>query len=235
MFSNCTSLSDVTIGESVTSIDNSAFSDCYSLESITIPNGVTVIGGRAFSDCSSLTAVTIPYHVTNIEEFAFDGCSSLLSVVIPNSVTNIWMGAFQSCNQLTDVYYVGTEANWGEIKIEWFNSFLQNATKHYIAPDAVSLGALKYARVSGGFTVQSTLYTPVPATAYFVLYNNLGRFLGVEARTLDAGSAETMTFFVPSGARFAKLMLLDAASAPLCANAEAFLPSGSAGGGDPAE
>ena len=41
-----------------TSIEYRAFSDCTSLTSITIPNGVTSIGERAFSGCSSLTNIT---------------------------------------------------------------------------------------------------------------------------------------------------------------------------------
>ena len=56
----------IIIGDSVTTIGNSAFSDCSSLTSVTIPNGVTTIGDNAFENCSSLTSVTIPNSVTTI-------------------------------------------------------------------------------------------------------------------------------------------------------------------------
>ena len=102
-FSGCTSLTSVTIPNSVTSIGSSAFSDCTSLTSVTIPNSVTSIGSSAFSGCTSLTSVTIPNSVTWIGEYAFSGCSSLTSVTIPNSVTSIGGNAFSGCTSLTSV------------------------------------------------------------------------------------------------------------------------------------
>ena len=102
-FSECSSLTSITIPESVTSIGSDAFSHCSSLTSITIPNSVTSIGDWAFSDCSSLTSVTIPNSVTSIGGAAFSGCSSLTSVTIPNSVTSIGDWAFYECSSLTSV------------------------------------------------------------------------------------------------------------------------------------
>ena len=56
-FSGCTSLTSVTIPNSVTSIGSSAFDSCRSLRNVTIPNSVTSIGFGAFYDCTNLANV----------------------------------------------------------------------------------------------------------------------------------------------------------------------------------
>ena len=55
-------------------INQSAFANCSSLTSVTIPNSVTNIGEKAFCNCSSLTSVTIGYSVTSIGDRAFYDC-----------------------------------------------------------------------------------------------------------------------------------------------------------------
>ena len=77
---------------------------CSSLTSVTIPNSVTSIGEGAFLGCSGLTSVTIPNSVTSIGGGAFEYCSGLISITIPNSVTRIGDSAFSECSKLQNVY-----------------------------------------------------------------------------------------------------------------------------------
>ena len=102
-FSGCTSLTSITIPNSVTSIGSSAFSGCTSLTNVTIPDSITSIGDNAFYNCKSLTSVTIPDSVTSIGDWAFSGCTSLTSVTIGNSVTSIGRCAFDDCTSLTSI------------------------------------------------------------------------------------------------------------------------------------
>ena len=90
-------------GLPVTSIGQSAFSQCISVTSVTIPNSVTYIGNNAFASCTSLTSATIPDSVTYIGYDAFSGCTSLTNASLGNSVTNIGSYAFASCYSLTNV------------------------------------------------------------------------------------------------------------------------------------
>jgi len=113
-FEYCSSLTSITIGDGVTSIGNHAFSGCSLLTSITIGDSVTSIGSYAFSHCSSLTKVTIPDGVTSIGSYAFNGCNSLIQVIIPDSVTSIGECAFYNCSSLTKVTIPDSVTSIGE-------------------------------------------------------------------------------------------------------------------------
>ena len=102
-FRNCSGLESVIIGNSVTEIGLSAFSGCSGLTSVTIPNSVTTIGSGAFRNCSGMTSVIIGSSVTEIGWFAFEYCTGLTSVTIPNSVTWIGDQAFEGCTSLTSM------------------------------------------------------------------------------------------------------------------------------------
>ncbi|MBO5732627.1 MAG: leucine-rich repeat protein [Alistipes sp.] len=102
-FFYCENLTSVTIPDSVTTIGGRAFAYCHSLTSVTIPASVTAIGGRAFAYCYSLTSVTIPTSVTAIGDYAFYNCTSLTSITIPDSVMTIGTWAFSYCKSLTSV------------------------------------------------------------------------------------------------------------------------------------
>ena len=102
-FSGCSSLTDITIPESVTSIGASAFSNCRSLLSICIPNSVTSIGNSAFYGCHNLTDMIIPESVTSMGDKVFYACRSLTNVDIRGSVSSIGYRAFYGCSNLTTV------------------------------------------------------------------------------------------------------------------------------------
>ena len=82
----------------VTTIYDKAFYDCSSVTSVSLPNTIQKIGPTAFSGCSQLAAITIPNSVTYIGNGAFSNCTSLTSITIPNNVTEIGNAAFNRCN-----------------------------------------------------------------------------------------------------------------------------------------
>lgn len=102
-FYRCSSLSNIVIPASVTSIGDSAFCGCRSLSSIIIPASVTSIGDNAFCGCLSLSKIVIPASVTSIGDGAFSDCRSLSNIDIPDSVTNIGNSAFFYCLSLSKI------------------------------------------------------------------------------------------------------------------------------------
>ena len=140
-FYNCTGLTSVTIGDSVTSIDSWAFEGCTglttvnwnatactyagssdypifkgcsNLATVNIGDNVKIIPSYAFYNCTGLTSVTIPDSVTSIGHYAFRGCTGLTSVTIGNSVTSIGDEAFTFCNGLTSITIPDSVTSIGE-------------------------------------------------------------------------------------------------------------------------
>ena len=135
------SLTSVSIPNTVTTIKEAAFANCNGLSSITIPNSVTTIGESAFYYCYGLTSVTIGNSVTSIERTAFCGCKYMTSLTLGNSVTSIGPRAFQYCNALasltipSSVKIIDSGAfNINSCKFEEINCFIE-------APDDISTSA----------------------------------------------------------------------------------------------
>ncbi len=108
-----------------------AFINCSNLTDVTIPDSVTSIGQRAFYGCAELEKVVIPDGITNIRDFTFKNCNNLTTIIIPDSVVSIDEAAFYGCSGIVDVYYNGTEEEWGKIEVKSGNSDLLNATIHF--------------------------------------------------------------------------------------------------------
>lgn len=112
VFSGCSKLTTVNLGETVTNIPARIFDDCKNLTGVSITDSVTEIGNEAFSDCTSLTDITIPDSVAQIGCRAFSGCTSLTSITIPESVTSIDSEVFLDCTALTTVNFNASDCTF---------------------------------------------------------------------------------------------------------------------------
>jgi len=131
-FSGLTSLTNISIPNSVRSIENNAFEGCKSLRSITIPTNVTSMGDSVFSGCSSLPStngfgyvswskgvIITKYSgpggsvsilsaikglpVITIESAAFADLSSLRAIIVPSTLVSIGSAAFYRCTNLNRI------------------------------------------------------------------------------------------------------------------------------------
>ncbi len=100
---DCVALTSINLPSTLTAIGNSAFENCSSLPSITIPDSVQDLGEATFYNCSSLHNVTLGNGISEIGDYVFNGCESLASIVIPGTVTNLGTGAFWGCSALNTI------------------------------------------------------------------------------------------------------------------------------------
>ena len=121
-FNLCSSLAEVVIPNSVTSIGDRAFSGCRSLAEVVIPNSVVCINGNPFFDwngkleCLSPSFVyedNILYNKDKSRIISFRN-QKLTSYVIPASVTRIGEFAFSRCESLTKVVIPDSVTNIGK-------------------------------------------------------------------------------------------------------------------------
>ena len=128
----------------VTQISYAAFRNCTSLSSITLPQSLSIIGQDAFENCTALTTIHIPESVTDISFYAFMGCTSLASFsgkfvandsrsliigdelvalasaglttyTVPDGVSTVYSGVFVDCPDLSIIVYPETVSYAGQV------------------------------------------------------------------------------------------------------------------------
>lgn len=112
-FNNCNHLTDVTIPDGVISMGTKVFLFCTNLTYVTIGNGLKNVGTKAFANCNKLASVTLGDGVKNIGDEAFCNCGKLTSLSIGNGVTNIDSYAFFGCRSLMNVTIPDSTINIG--------------------------------------------------------------------------------------------------------------------------
>ena len=112
VFSGCTSLTSITVPEGVTRLPDRAFS-YSSLVDIQLPTTLTTIGSSAFSSIQTLREITVPAHVTSIGDNAFGSCVMLKDVQLPDGLTSLGESCFSGCENLVSLHVPDSVTTFG--------------------------------------------------------------------------------------------------------------------------
>ena len=183
-----TSLTSVNIPDSVTEIGSCAFQYCSSLKSVTIGDSVTTIGDDAFYYCTSLTSVNIPDIVTTIGDWTFNDCKSLTSITIPEGITSIGDYAFQGCDSLTSVTIPDSVTTIGDSAFYSCNSL----TSETIGDSVTLIGSCAFQYCSSLKSVYCKATTPPALDGSSVFDSNgSGRKIYVPTESVEAYKSAT--------------------------------------------
>ncbi len=137
-FEDCTSLTGITISDSVTSIGDCAFyNTAYYNNESNWDNGVLYIGNHLIKAKETISgAYTVKEGTKTIADYAFYECTGLTSITIPDSVTSIGTVAFDQCTGLEQVH-INDISSWCNIEFKYGNP-LYYANKLYLKGELVT-------------------------------------------------------------------------------------------------
>lgn len=103
---NYTSLKEISLPDSITSIGGSAFARCFdmSLTGNKLPKNLTSIGDSAFLDAQKIIIEDMPLGLTELPQNVFYECTSLTKLKL-NNVISLGDSCFLYCKNLTDVTF----------------------------------------------------------------------------------------------------------------------------------
>ena len=158
MFSNVATsrtVKEITIPESIESINDSAFSRCDNLESINVNENNNYYSSLSGILCNkeqteiicipiAIKEVNIPDTIIEIENGMFDSCRSLTSVTIGRGVADIGNIAFSKCSKLENINVSEKNANYSSVGGILYNKqrtemiMVPRATKEVDVPNTVT-------------------------------------------------------------------------------------------------
>ena len=113
-FYGCTSLTSVTLPTKLTNIGKECFKDCKSLKNITIPDSVQSLEMWAFDGCTGITTISLPYNVKTVDMYAFADCSALRNIYFTKAIQEIddWAFYGNTSKSIRFYGYSGTAAKY---------------------------------------------------------------------------------------------------------------------------
>ena len=110
-FKGCSILQSIDFSNTkITSIPSQAFRECVALENVTLPQTITSIDASSFYNCSALTTFTTSanFNIETIGDYAFYNCSKLSNIPTSSKLKTIGQYAFYRCTGLASADLLNT-------------------------------------------------------------------------------------------------------------------------------
>lgn len=102
-FIGCDKLTQLYLGDCLTTIGEKAFAFCASIRTLALPYGTRTVGHSAFEGCRSLETVILPETLNTLPNNMFGACISLTSVSLSSLTRSIGYYAFSYCRNLRHI------------------------------------------------------------------------------------------------------------------------------------
>lgn len=102
-FSGCKKLTSVILSQNLTEVSSYLFQQCPKLENISLGDSIKTIGDSAFYGCP-FVEISLPDGIESIGTSAFYTCKKLRKIKMPAGLKYIGMNAFGYCESLESLY-----------------------------------------------------------------------------------------------------------------------------------
>jgi hypothetical protein len=122
------SLESVRLPRTTKIIGGSAFYNCRILKEVSLGDSLTTINSNAFEDCVSLTSIVFPAKMNKYTFYSFSGCTNLRSVTVRNPVPVTFEYAMDDMAVPNMTLYVpyNTKSLYQSSSWRWFGSIVEN-------------------------------------------------------------------------------------------------------------
>ncbi len=171
-FANNTTLTKLTLPESITAFGQGAFTNCSALTAVNIPAAIQEIPSACFAQCKKMAAFTLPEQVKTIGNLAFANCAKAKKIELNEGITSIGNRAFLGCTSVTEMTLPSTVNQIGE------NAFLRASKLTKIHVKATTPPVLIDSL--GDYISKATLFVPTGSKSAYEADKLWSKFKTIE-------------------------------------------------------
>lgn len=131
-FRGCNAMTDILLGEHLTTLEKEVFQGCSALESLILPESLLSIGDGCFRGCETLRTLNIPKDVDTVPKECFKDCSNFQKIYFYGNCPKSWAeDAFDGTHEKLTIYYRAGNTTWSDMGNSWNGIPVEGLYKFY--------------------------------------------------------------------------------------------------------